>query len=103
MVIKLAYRNLFHDRLSLAVTLTGILFSVVLAFVASLALPYVSAVFDAAGTEATGRSAAMREVREHGAATPPDHLRDAHYRGAKEPFGHGTGYKYAPTASRTSR
>lgn len=30
MVIKLAYRNLFHDRLSLAVTLTGILFSVVL-------------------------------------------------------------------------
>ena len=30
MVIKLAYRNLFHDRLSLAVTLTGIVFSVVL-------------------------------------------------------------------------
>ena len=30
MVVKLAYRNLFHDRLSLAVTLTGILFSVVL-------------------------------------------------------------------------
>lgn len=30
MVAKLAYRNLFHDRLSLAVTLTGIVFSVVL-------------------------------------------------------------------------
>ncbi len=27
---KLAYRNLFHDRLSLIVTLTGIVFSVVL-------------------------------------------------------------------------
>jgi putative ABC transport system permease protein len=30
MAAKLAYRNLFHDRLSLAVTLTGIVFSVVL-------------------------------------------------------------------------
>jgi putative ABC transport system permease protein len=30
MVIKLAYRNLFHDRLSLTVTLVGIVFSVVL-------------------------------------------------------------------------
>jgi putative ABC transport system permease protein len=30
MVPKIAYRNLFHDRLSLAVTLTGIIFSVVL-------------------------------------------------------------------------
>jgi putative ABC transport system permease protein len=30
MVAKLAYRNLLHDRLSLAVTLVGILFSVVL-------------------------------------------------------------------------
>lgn len=30
MVPKLAYRNLFHDRLSLVVTLTGIVFSVVL-------------------------------------------------------------------------
>lgn len=30
MIPKLAYRNLFHDRLSLAVTLTGIVFSVVL-------------------------------------------------------------------------
>ncbi len=30
MVPKLAYRNLFYDRLSLAVTLTGIVFSVVL-------------------------------------------------------------------------
>src|SRR4030081_2288722 len=30
MVAKLAYRNLFHDRLSLAVTLVGIVFSVVL-------------------------------------------------------------------------
>ena len=30
MVAKLAYRNLFHDRLSLTVTLVGIVFSVVL-------------------------------------------------------------------------
>ena len=30
MVPKLAYRNLFHDRLSLVVTLVGIVFSVVL-------------------------------------------------------------------------
>ena len=30
MVPKLAYRNLFHDRLSLIVTLVGIVFSVVL-------------------------------------------------------------------------
>src|ERR1700726_3674494 len=30
MVPKLAYRNLFHDRLSLTVTLVGIVFSVVL-------------------------------------------------------------------------
>ena len=30
MVVKLAYRNLFHDRLSLVVTLVGIVFSVVL-------------------------------------------------------------------------
>ena len=30
MIPKLAYRNLFHDRLSLIVTLTGIVFSVVL-------------------------------------------------------------------------
>src|SRR5262245_51672262 len=30
MVTKLAYRNLFHDRLSLVVTLVGIVFSVVL-------------------------------------------------------------------------
>ena len=30
MAVKLAYRNLFHDRVSLIVTLTGIVFSVVL-------------------------------------------------------------------------
>ena len=30
MAPKLAYRNLFHDRLSLLVTLVGIIFSVVL-------------------------------------------------------------------------
>ena len=30
MAPKLAYRNLFHDKLSLVVTLTGIVFSVVL-------------------------------------------------------------------------
>jgi putative ATPase len=37
--------------------------------------------------------AAMREVREHGAATPPAHLRDAHYPGAAK-LGRGKGYRY---------
>lgn len=35
MVIKLAYRNLFHDRLSFVVTIVGIVFSVVLVAVQS--------------------------------------------------------------------
>ena len=41
------------------------------------------------------RSAAARaEVRENGAQTPPDYLRDAHYPGAGE-LGRGEGYRYA--------
>jgi putative ATPase len=44
-----------------------------------------------ASTRAIG--AALREVREHGAQTPPDYLRDAHYPGAKK-LGRGTGYRY---------
>ncbi|HWM54948.1 MAG TPA: replication-associated recombination protein A [Solirubrobacterales bacterium] len=39
-------------------------------------------------------SAARAEVRENGAQTPPDHLRDAHYPGAKK-LGRGEGYRYA--------
>ena len=35
MVVKLAYRNLFHDRLSFFVTIVGIMFSVVLVAVQS--------------------------------------------------------------------
>ena len=38
--------------------------------------------------------AARREVRENGAATPPDYLRDAHYPGARA-LGRGEGYRYA--------
>ena len=38
-------------------------------------------------------SAARAEVREHGARTPPDHLRDAHYPGARK-LGRGQGYRY---------
>ncbi len=38
--------------------------------------------------------AARAEVREHGAKTPPDYLRDAHYPGAKV-LGRGKGYRYA--------
>jgi putative ATPase len=41
----------------------------------------------------TAISAAMRHVRENGAKLPPDHLRDAHYRGAKA-LGRGEGYVY---------
>jgi putative ATPase len=37
--------------------------------------------------------AARAEVREHGAKTPPDYLRDAHYPGAAK-LGRGTGYRY---------
>jgi putative ATPase len=38
--------------------------------------------------------AARGEVRENGAKTPPDYLRDAHYPGAKT-LGRGKGYRYA--------
>jgi putative ATPase len=38
--------------------------------------------------------AARAEVRENGARTPPDYLRDAHYPGAKS-LGRGEGYRYA--------
>jgi putative ATPase len=41
-----------------------------------------------------GLNAARAEVREHGAKTPPDYLRDAHYPGAKS-LGRGEGYRYA--------
>ncbi len=41
-----------------------------------------------------GLSAARAEVRELGAQTPPDYLRDAHYPGAKV-LGRGEGYRYA--------
>jgi putative ATPase len=37
--------------------------------------------------------AARGEVRAAGAKTPPDHLRDAHYPGAKK-LGRGKGYRY---------
>src|SRR5215207_4123685 len=40
-----------------------------------------------------GLSAARAEVREHGAKTPPDYLRDAHYPGAAD-LGRGKGYRY---------
>jgi putative ATPase len=39
-------------------------------------------------------AAARAEVREHGAQTPPDYLRDAHYPGAAK-LGRGDGYRYA--------
>jgi putative ATPase len=38
--------------------------------------------------------AARAEVRDNGAKTPPDYLRDAHYPGAKA-LGRGEGYRYA--------
>jgi putative ATPase len=41
-----------------------------------------------------GLSAARAEVRAHGAQTPPDYLRDAHYPGAAK-LGRGEGYRYA--------
>ncbi|MFI5028384.1 MAG: replication-associated recombination protein A [Solirubrobacterales bacterium] len=41
-----------------------------------------------------GLGAARGEVRENGALTPPDHLRDAHYPGARK-LGRGEGYRYA--------
>jgi putative ATPase len=45
-----------------------------------------------ASHEALGRARA--EVRENGAQTPPDYLRDAHYPGAGA-LGRGEGYRYA--------
>jgi putative ATPase len=39
-------------------------------------------------------AAARAEVREHGARTPPDYLRDSHYPGAAS-LGRGSGYRYA--------
>src|SRR5258708_18301244 len=39
-------------------------------------------------------AAARSEVREHGAKTPPDYLRDSHYPGAAK-LGRGSGYRYA--------
>jgi putative ATPase len=39
-------------------------------------------------------AAARAEVREHGAKTPPDYLRDSHYPGAAK-LGRGDGYRYA--------
>jgi hypothetical protein len=39
--------------------------------------------------------AAEKDVKEGRTLPVPKHLRDSHYRGAKEQFGHGTGYKYA--------
>ena len=41
-----------------------------------------------------GLGAARGEVRENGAKTPPDYLRDAHYPGAKK-LERGSGYRYA--------
>ncbi len=41
----------------------------------------------------TAISAAMRHIDEHGAKLPPDHLRDAHYAGARK-LGRGQGYVY---------
>ncbi|MBA2240574.1 MAG: replication-associated recombination protein A [Solirubrobacterales bacterium] len=38
-------------------------------------------------------AAATSYVREHGAELPPDHLRDAHYPGARK-LGRGQGYEY---------
>jgi putative ATPase len=40
-----------------------------------------------------GLAAARAEVRAHGAKTPPDYLRDAHYPGAAS-LGRGEGYRY---------
>ena len=39
--------------------------------------------------------AASKDVTEGRTLPVPAHLRDSHYRGAKDAFGHGVGYKYA--------
>lgn len=46
-----------------------------------------------AATVAIG--AAMKDVKEGRTLPVPKHLRDSHYRGAKEQFGHGVGYQYS--------
>ena len=38
---------------------------------------------------------ATKDVKEGRTLPVPKHLRDSHYHGAKEQFGHGVGYKYA--------
>ncbi|HET6575011.1 MAG TPA: hypothetical protein VFG68_15500, partial [Fimbriiglobus sp.] len=39
--------------------------------------------------------AAVKDVKEGRTLPVPKHLKDSHYRGAKETFGHGQGYRYA--------
>ncbi|HXD86974.1 MAG TPA: replication-associated recombination protein A [Urbifossiella sp.] len=39
--------------------------------------------------------AAVKDVKEGRTLPVPKHLKDSHYRGAKEQFGHGVGYQYA--------
>lgn len=46
-----------------------------------------------AATVAIGK--ASKDVKEGRTLPVPKHLRDSHYRGAKERFGHGVGYQYA--------
>ena len=46
-----------------------------------------------AATVAIG--AALKDVKEGRTLPVPKHLRDSHYRGAKESFGHGVGYQYS--------
>lgn len=46
-----------------------------------------------AATVAIG--AALKDVKAGRTLPVPKHLRDSHYRGAKEQFGHGVGYQYA--------
>jgi len=41
-----------------------------------------------------GIEKAMKDVEEHRTMEVPDHLKDAHYKGAKK-LGHGQGYKYS--------
>jgi putative ATPase len=38
---------------------------------------------------------AAKDVKEGRTLLVPNHLKDSHYRGAKESFGHGVGYQYA--------
>ena len=44
-----------------------------------------------------GLEAAAERIRRHGAAEPPDYLRDSHYPGASE-LGRGVGYEYSHDA-----